>query len=503
MHVLFIYPNMNAQIGFNYGVAFLSAVLRRHGHVTRLLNINESLGYPLDLERIVGDVKAFSPDLVGFSVVSNQFQYALEIGRAIRGQTDAPFVCGGVHATMVPREVLETGIFDYACLGEGEEALLDLANALEENGDTTKIPNIWLKRDGRVIENRVRPFTPLENLPPKDYEIFDFQRMIDAKDGWVGTMVSRGCPFHCTYCFNQRLVDIYRKDTGLPRSRLRYLRHHSVKEVINELEYLLGQYTGIKVFIFDDDLFTLDKDYVQEFCHAYEKRIPVPFVCNAHVKVFDHTIARSLKKANCCIVKFGLESGSERIRREVLNRPMTNHAIINAFRIAHDHQLHTSAFVMIGLPDETTEDMFATIDLLAVIRPGRFRWSIFFPYPGTVAYEMAKQKGLIDFQKMQTLTNFTEESCLDFGEGNNLLIDKLARAFPWFVNARGNSSCSSIYHGLVKEIESMDWTVWEKVKDTIRSTDQEISGFLTKTGREHYAIKYNKFMGVRSDWFDR
>ncbi len=316
-------------------------------------------------------------------------------------------------------------------------------------------------------------------------------------------MVSRGCPFHCTYCFNHRLVDIYRKDTGLPRSRLRYLRHHSIKEVINELEYLLGQYTGIKVFIFDDDLFTLDKDYVQEFCHAYGKRIPVPFVCNAHVKVFDHTIARSLKKANCCIVKFGLESGSERIRREVLNRPMTNQAIINAFRIAHDHQLHTSAFVMIGLPDETREDMFATIDLLAAIRPGRFRWSIFFPYPGTVAYEMAKEKGLIDFQKMQTLSNFTEESCLDFGGGNNLLIDKLARAFPWFVNARGNSSCSSIYHGLVKEIESMDWTAWEKVKDTIRSTDQEISGFLTRTGREHYAIKYNKFMGVRSDWFDR
>ncbi|MFQ6079142.1 MAG: cobalamin-dependent protein, partial [Thermodesulfobacteriota bacterium] len=121
MHVLFIYPNLNAQIGFNYGVAFLSAVLRRHGHVTRLLNINESLGYPLDLERVVSDVKAFSPDLVGFSVVSNQFQYALEIAKAIRSHTEAPFVCGGIHATMAPHEVLKMGIFDYVCLGEGEE----------------------------------------------------------------------------------------------------------------------------------------------------------------------------------------------------------------------------------------------------------------------------------------------------------------------------------------------------------------------------------------------
>jgi radical SAM superfamily enzyme YgiQ (UPF0313 family) len=166
MRVLFIYPNLNAQIGFNYGVAFLSAVLRRHGHITRLLNINESLCYPLDLERIVSDVKAFSPDLVGFSLVSNQFQCALGIAKAIRGHTQAPFVCGGIHATMAPHEVLETDIFDYACLGEGEEALLELVNALEEHGDTTKIPNMWVKRNGRVIENRVRPFTPLEDLPP-------------------------------------------------------------------------------------------------------------------------------------------------------------------------------------------------------------------------------------------------------------------------------------------------------------------------------------------------
>jgi hypothetical protein len=182
---------------------------------------------------------------------------------------------------------------------------------------------------------------------------------------------------------------------------------------------------------------------------------------------------------------------------------MTNHAVMNAFRIAHEHQLHTSAFVMIGLPDETTEEMFATIDLLGAIRPGRFRWSLFFPYPGTVAHEMAKQKGLIDFQKMRTLTNFTEESCLDFGEAHNLLVDKLARAFPWFVNARSNSSSSTIYRGLVREIENMDRTAWEGARDTIRSMDQEISGFLRKAGGEHYAIRYNDFMGVRSDWFDQ
>ena len=503
MRILFIYPNLQAQIGFNYGVAYLSAVLRQNGHVSRLLNVNERLGYPLDIKRIISDVKRFSPDLVGFSVVSNQLQYALEIGKAIRPHTDAPFVCGGIHATMAPQEVLETGVFDYVCVGEGEEALLDLVNALGNHTDTSRIQNIWSRRDGTIIENKVRPFISLENLPPKDYEIFDFQKMIDAKDGWVGVMASRGCPFRCTYCLNHRLVDIYRNDTGLPPAKLNHLRHHPIGDVISELEYLLELYEGITMFIFDDDLFTFDRDYVHGLCRAYEERISIPFVCNAHVKVFDHDIARSLKRAGCSIVKFGLESGSQRIRKEVLNRPMTNRDIVNAFQAAHESELHTSAFVMIGLPDETRVDLFATIDLLATIQPGRYRWSIFFPYTGTVAYDIARKKGLIDFEKMQSLSNFTEESCLDFGEAHNLFLEKLAVAFPWFVNRRTNSQSSSIYRELVSEIESMDRRTWERVKGTIRSTDREISAFLTKAGKEHYAIRYNDFMGVRSDWSDQ
>jgi radical SAM superfamily enzyme YgiQ (UPF0313 family) len=503
MRILFIYPNLHAQIGFNYGIAYLSAVLRQNGHITRLLNINENLGYPLDISRIREDVEAFSPDLVGFSVVSNQLQYALEIAKGLRAHIEAPFVCGGIHATMAPRDVLQTGLFDYACVGEGEGALLELVQTLEKDGDTSTIKNIWLRKNGRIIENRVRPFHPLEGLPRKDYEIFDFQKMIKAKHGWVGAMTSRGCPFRCTYCFNHRLVDIYRNDTGPSPARLNYLRHHPIQDVIGELEVLLQHYEGIRMFIFDDDLFTFDRGYVHEFCQAYEKRIPIPFVCNAHVKVFDHAIAKSLKEAGCRIVKFGLESGSERVRREILNRPMSDRDVINAFKAADEYGLHTSAFVMIGLPGESIDELYATVDLLVAIRPGRFRWSIFFPYPGTVAHEIAEERGLIDTEKMQTLSNFTEESCLDFGEQQNLLIDKMATAFSWFVNGRGGLPASTIYRELVSKIEGMDKKIWGRARETVNAADREISAFLTHAGTEHYAVRYNQFMGVRSDWLDQ
>jgi radical SAM superfamily enzyme YgiQ (UPF0313 family) len=404
---------------------------------------------------------------------------------------------------MVPEEVLRTGLFDYVCVGEGEEALLELVTAMEKGTGTTGIRNIWLRSNGEITQNRVRPFVSLDRLPPRDYDVFDFQNMIDAKHGWVGVMTSRGCPFRCTYCLNHRIVDTYRRDTGLPPSKLNYLRHHPIREVIAELEFLLSHFKGIQMFIFDDDLFTFERDYLHEFCREYEQKIPIPFVCNAHVKAFDHAMASSLKRAGCHIVKFGLESGSERIRKEILNRPMSDKDIIQAFAVAHKSGLHTSAFVMIGLPDETRNDLFATIDLLAAIRPGRFRWSVFFPYPGTVAHDIAMARGLINTTKMESLSNFTEESCLDFGEKHNLLIDKLATAFPWFVNSRSDLPSSSTYRERVSEIDRMSRRKWERARGTIRALDREVSSSLTEAGKLHYAIRYNDFMGVRSDWFDQ
>ncbi len=503
MKILFIYPNLHAQIGFNYGVGYLSSFLKQHGHETGLLNINDRLGYDFDLERILSDVRAFEPDLIGFSVVTNQYGYTRKIAEALRKEGHIPLAIGGVHATMAPRETLETGLFDFLCVGEGEEAMVELAEALEHGGDISGIRNIWHYDGGKIHANPVRPFISLDRIPPIDYSIFNFQKMIDAKDGWVGVMASRGCPFRCNYCFNHRIVDIYRRDTGVNIRDLHYLRQYPIEMIISDLKQLLTTYRNIRMFIFDDDLFTMNRNYVFEFCRQYRQAIDVPFVCNAHVRVFDEAIARSLSEAGCAIVKFGLESGSDRIRRKVLNRPMRNEDIIHAFKMADKYGIHTSAFVMIGLPHETIEDLMMTIQLLGVIKPGRFRWSIFFPFVGTKAYDIAKEGGFIDWDKMERLTNFTDASCLDFGEEQNLLIDKLAKTYPWFVNAATDFPSASLYDHLTRMVLAMDRKGWEKARDEMRVLDREVSDVLTHADLPHYAIRFNPFMGVRSDWPER
>jgi len=501
MRVLFIYPNLYAQIGFNYGIAFLSAILKKKGHTTSLLNINEKMGYPLDLDRIRKDIEKYNPGIVGISAVTNQFQYALEIAQMIKRYFTIPIVCGGIHATITPEEVLNSGYFDYLCVGEGEHALLELVEKLEKGEDTSSIANIWLRQNGKIIKNKVRSFVDLNSLPAKDYTIFNFQQMIDAKNGWVGIMSSRGCPFKCSYCFNHQMVNIYKTDLKVPMKKLQYIRHHHAERMIEELSTLLNDYKNIRMFILDDDLFTLNKEYLSAFCKEYKKHINKPFVVNGHIKFFDDERAHILKEARCEIVKFGLESGSERIRKEVLYRPMKDREIIKAFEIAHKHDLHTSAFVIFGLPYETREDLLMTIKLLAHIKPGRFRWSIFFPYINTAAYEISKEGGFIDFEKMRSLSNFTEESCLNFGERHNLWIKKLQKVLPWYVNAYTDYACSSLYRPLIQEVEHMSATIWEEAKTKILSLDEHISQLLILNQKEHYAIKYNEFMAVHSNWF--
>ncbi len=498
MKVLFIYPNLNAQVGFNYGVAFLSACLKEHGHSTALLNMNEQLGFGFDLPRVREEVAAFEPDLIGFSVVTNQYSIAREIACDIKSYSDVPIVCGGIHPTMDPEGVLQEDCFDYVCIGEGEQAMVELADSMDKGKPATEIENIWCKCNGSVIRNKVRPFVPLGSLPRKDYEIFDFQKMIDAKDGWVGIMSSRGCPFSCSYCFNHRLRELYQRDLGCAASELGYIRHHAVNDVVEEIETLLSSYANINMIIFDDDLFTLNKKHLKEFCEEYRSRIGMPFVCNAHVKAFDEEVAGCLKDAGCRIVKFGLESGSERVRREILNRRMSNDDIARAFSTAERFGLHTSAFVIIGFPHETMAEVHETIDLLARIKPGRFRWSVFFPYVNTRAYDIAREGGFIDFDKLDRLTNFTDESALDFGPEHNLFLQKLKTTFPWHVNARAEFSSSSLYARLIEHAEKIPAADWAEAQDSIVRIDKEVSRALTLSREPHYGYKYNLFTAVRS-----
>jgi radical SAM superfamily enzyme YgiQ (UPF0313 family) len=181
---------------------------------------------------------------------------------------------------------------------------------------------------------------------------------------------------------------------------------------------------------------------------------------------------------------------------------MTNREIEDAFAAAHKYGLHTSAFVMIGLPCETKDDIMATVKLLSRIKPGRFRWSLFFPYVGTDAYEIAKAQGSIDFEKMKRLDNFTDETCMNLGEEVNLLVDKLQHLFCTFVNSYAEPDRDDQYRELVDRIEAAERVSWEEERRSFAAEIAEMDKRAAEQGGLHYTVKFNRFMGVRSDWED-
>ncbi len=501
MKVLFIYPSTDSQVGFNYGVAHMAALLKRAGHEVGFWQLCEEVDPLPDERQFVQRVAQEKPDVLAFSVVTNQWAYAQTLAKWARPTFHIPFVIGGVHTLSNAEEILRTGLFDYVFRGECEEAFLEFVDKLSRGESVEDVPNLVYLRNGQARFNPVGPLPDLTRLPLKDYESMDFQRLIDAKQGWVGLMASRGCPFSCTYCFNHVMVAAYRKDLKCSFQDLHYIRRFTVGQMIEEIQYLLKNFRNIRMFIFDDDLFTFDKAYVREFCRAYRKVTDIPFVVNAHVGFFDDECAGYLAAANCRIVKFGVESGSPKVRRTILNRHMSNESIVEAIAAVERNGMHSSVFIIIGFPHEGREDVLDTVRLLGQARPGRFRWTYFFPFPGTRAHEISLEGGYINSDKMERLKNFTDASCLEFGEEHDFLLKKIGLVMPWFVNAYSSLPTSGFYRDKVEDLLRMDDNRWRRAAATLRELDAEYSQRFCEQGLSHYAIKYNRFMGVISDYF--
>ncbi|MBJ02272.1 MAG: hypothetical protein CMK00_05315 [Planctomycetes bacterium] len=536
MRVLFVYPNRDTQLGFNHGLASLSAVLRAAGHGTRLVNINSELTPLPTAADILEIVRAWQPGLIGFSCLTQQYGEARSIAGQLRtlaaetGLDLPPIIAGGIHPTLVPEEVMGEGLWDFVGVGECEHALVELVERIEAGESAAAVSNFlaWegerpttpeVAASARWRRNPVAPFPSLAQLPAPHLGLFDLQRITALKGGWFSLLTSRGCPYRCTYCLNHRIVDLYREERGTRVFELGFLRRRPVPGVIAEVRELLRQVAGISTFILDDDLFTQDREHALEFCAAWEEaRIGVPFVVNAHVQQLDPEVAAALARAGCSILKLGIESGSERVRRRVLARPMTDAAIGATVEVARRAGLHTSGFVMVGLPTETREELMETVQLLADTRLGRFRTSFFHPFPGTEALGLARKAGeYMPPTGDATGTTFTDQSPLDFGAEQNLLVDKVGRIMPWFVNAalgagteassgsgaggHGDARAAARYAPLVRRVLDMDRAAWEAFRGSIPVVDREYSTAAAGNNEFHYALRYGSTTGVSSDWF--
>lgn len=383
MKVVFVEVDTEADWAVaSLGPAFIAAFIRRAGHEAELVRA------PLDLDsaELISQLRAKSPDVLALSLVTKQWLRARDLVADIRAALDIPVVAGGLHPTFSPEQVLESPGFDYVCLGEGEEPMLELLEALESGAPVAAIRNIQVRGGSRPALRP--PFAPIDDLP------YMARDLLGEPPGVIHMTTQRGCPFQCTYCAARMWDELYAVQGESGAQTSDYGRRRSIEDVISELKQIRDH--GPLVWIaFLDDTFTLHRPWVRDFCAAYKQEIGVGFSILARVETLNEGLVHTLADAGCKMITYGVESGSYRVRKEILGRQVTNERFVDVLRWTREAGIMSVCGYMLGMPGETRDDLEQTLALAAELDAFDFACYVFYPFAGTRLFQVCRQQGLL------------------------------------------------------------------------------------------------------------
>ncbi len=365
----------------SFGPMFISAVLKKNGYSCDLILVSEE-------KDLISAVLEKSPKMISFPTITGEHKWVLDTAKEIKKKNkDILILLGGPHPTYYPEEtILEEGV-DIIALGEAEYAILELVKSLNNKKEIENIKNLWIKKDGKIYRNEIRPLVEdLDNLPFPDRKIYykyDFLKKASVKQFLTG----RGCPYSCTFCANNLLRRIY-------QGKGRYLRRRSPDNVISEMKQVREKY-GMKTLSFTDDNFVSDRLWLDEFLPQYKKEINLPFMCNVTANLVTEDLIKKLKSTGCYGVSMGVESGNEKLREKVLGKHITNKQILEAGRIIKKYNLILKTYNILCLPGETLEAAWETVMLNAKIKPDHTSCSLLQPYPLYQITEYAKENNYL------------------------------------------------------------------------------------------------------------
>ncbi len=377
------------------GMRSISAALRDAGHTPSLIFAGSA-----NL-RMLQSVKSLCThaDLVGISSMSRGSRNAKEIIDFLKG-LGKPIVWGGMHPTLYPEDCV--GHADLVCRGEGEEFMVELANRISSGRGYKDIRNGAYLENGRMVANAVRPpIDDMDRLPTPDFTFCQEYRIGRQGEIRPDTEMkksaeilfngSRGCLYNCHYCSNAQLRALYAGSGRLGRKM-------SISRFIDSVDACRRQFPEARQFYFtDEDFFARPVDEFRQLADEYPKRIGVPFECMASPQQVTEEKVALLVKAGMWRVDVGVESGSDRIKREYFNRPVSNDTVMKAAGIISRHPTVVAYyFFIIGNPYDAREDLLATIDLVSRLPVPFFlrTYSLVF-IPGTQLFERACKDGII------------------------------------------------------------------------------------------------------------
>jgi len=357
MKVVFIQPKVGFQghtweaLGIGYLIAYLNA------YYNRALDIEFYSGFYDSDELIVKSCE--DADIIGFSCTSPQYKHALMLAEKIK-RKDNVIVIGGAHPSALPDLVIKDNPVDVVVQGEGERSILKI---IEDVSNGKKISKEIYYSD--YIEN-------IDSIPFPNRGAIKCERNINEayKDNNLritSILSSRGCPYSCGFCCSHCIWG------RVPRLR-------SASNIFNEFDDLVNKW-GIEFIKFADDTFTISKKRVIDFCKIkLEKGLQTPYGANAHINTMDEDVIKYLSESNCQELWYGVESGSPKILKEMQKNTKID-KIKEVFRLTKKYNIKTRAYFLLGMPNETIDDIRMTEKLCDELSPDIVGFSLLSPYP--------------------------------------------------------------------------------------------------------------------------
>jgi anaerobic magnesium-protoporphyrin IX monomethyl ester cyclase len=366
----------------------LSASLKHAGHETSLVFFQND---PLNKKKIIESLKRERPDVIAFSFMSCVKEHYIDLARDIKQYIDIPIIIGGPAATFDQGlSDLEDSPFDGVCIGEGDYAIIDFVNEYNYGKNLTPISNFVIRSNngGQLKGSLLNLVDPQDQLPFPDRKII-YDKDVFLRNSRIKMFMSgRGCPYKCTYCFNHKYNTLYRE-------KGRIVRHKSVDYFLEEIHQVQRDYP-LEGIIFEDDIFILNKAWLEEFAAKYPKRIGLPYMCYVRPNLVTKEIAKLLRVSGCYSVRVAIECGNETLRNQILKRNLRDDQIIKSCQMLNDEGLKIGTINILGLPTETIPNMHETLNINRVCKPAHVSANMFMVLPGVDLTFYAIQQGLLD-----------------------------------------------------------------------------------------------------------
>lgn len=430
MNILFVFPNIDCGGYKPVGLTSVMNCCRAAGHEVKLFDTSffdtkdiienkryaginlageELLNFKpvdvtsYDLVQKKTDVKEelrlmlqeFQPDVVGVSVLSVEWQLTVHLLRTVKSFNESIItVLGGIHAFADSEGSINENSIDIVCIGEGELAFIELLQRIEDKKDYENTHGFWVKKEGKLFKNPVgQVLSDLDKLPYLDYDFYDEKLLYRVYGGKVyrsgDHVITRGCYSKCSYCLYDKMHEV---NSG----NLRVRRYQQIDRIISELSYLKKKYK-LNFYRFQDATFlSIGKAYLREFADLYAREVGLPFVVDASPQTVSDEKMRALADMGCVSISIGVETGNEKMRYELCNKPVKNSTIIKAFNITNSYGVRTVSFLMFGFPLETVDMFWDTVNLVKEAKVKNPAIGFVYPFKGSKLRDTAIEMKLFD-----------------------------------------------------------------------------------------------------------